>query len=455
MDNQPILLSVEEIALKLKEAAQFIGQRVINREEVIEQAFCALLTGEHLLLQSRTGVGKTLLAEQIFAMFEGAHVFRIQASKEQQPDSYFGGLDLELLKRGILKHNTDGSLVESEFGFIDEIFDANDFTLRALLSLLNERRLIRGTHQQPARIHTVIAATNYLRVSEVTEAILDRFLYKALILPDKEPYVQFKIAQKYLVHGGKPAEPPRKIPFAELKYMHAIITGNNPNITITIRPEDLYFANLVIRHFEHLRNRAIRESNRGRSSQEYREFYISPRTQAKSLDLLRALALLRARTQVTHEDISKLYFIFATVGVPEEISLFKKSFETIQNSLISSNGFEQIATLLAFETLLQHIRQDRSMLEQPLGELATTPIRRTFIEWFKETFGGVDKTVAQNRRQLEQFIADFVPATEEVRELKLAVERLMTRIFQEIEREQARQEERRQRWQQLHTDSNL
>jgi MoxR-like ATPase len=447
MDGQPILLSVEEIALKLKNAAQFIGQRVVNRDEVIEQAFCALLTGEHLLLQSRTGVGKTLLAEQIFSMFDGAHIFRIQASKEQQPDAYFGGLDLELLKRGILKHNTEGSLVESEFGFIDEIFDANDFTLRALLSLLNERRLIRGTHHQPARIHTVIAATNYLRVSEVTEAILDRFLYKALILPDKDPYVQFKIAQKYLLHGGKPAPPPQTIPFSELKYMHSIITGNNPAITITIRPEDLYFANLVITHFEHARNRALRESNRGRTADEYREFYISPRTQAKSLDLLRALALLRARTYVTHEDISKLYFIFATVGIAEEIALFKKSFETIHNALVSSNGFEQIATLLAFETLLQHIRQDRSILEQPLGELATTPIRRTFIEWFKETFGGVDKTVAHNRRQLEQFIADFIPATEEVRELKIAVERLMTRVFQEIERDMAREAERRRRQQ--------
>jgi hypothetical protein len=109
---------------------------------------------------------------------------------------------------------------------------------------------------------------------------------------------------------------------------------------------------------------------------------------------------------------------------------------------------EQIATLLAFETLLQHIRQDRSILEQPLGELGTTPIRRTFIEWFKETFGGVDRTVAQNRRQLEQFIAEFIPTTEEVRELKLAVERLMMRVFQEIERDQARAEERRRRHEQ-------
>lgn len=66
--------SIEAIARDLKEAAAFIGQRVINREEVIEQAICALLTAEHLLLQSRTGVGKSLLTEQIFAKIGRAHV---------------------------------------------------------------------------------------------------------------------------------------------------------------------------------------------------------------------------------------------------------------------------------------------------------------------------------------------------------------------------------------------
>lgn len=438
-------MSIEEIALKLKNAATFIGGRVVNREEVIEQAFCALLTGEHLLLQSRTGVGKTLLAEQIFGMFSGARVFRVQASKEQQPDTYFGGLNIEELKTGIITHNTTGSLVESEFGFIDEIFDANDFTLRALLSLLNERRLIRGVQNVEAKVHTVIAATNYLRVSEVTEALLDRFMYKSLILPDKEPYNQFKIAQKYLMHGGKPTEPPAKIPFQELSHMNRIITGDDAGYHITIKPEDLYFTNLVIRHFEFLRNRALRESHKGQSTAHYNDFYISPRTQAKSLDLLRALALLRARTHVTHEDISKLYFIFATVGVPEEISLYKKAFETVQNTLVSSNGFDQIATLLAFETLLQHIRKDRNIINQPLGEMAQTPIRRTFIDWFKETFGGVDKTIAQNRRSLEQFIQEFVPSCDEVRELKVSVEQLMTKVFQEIEREHAREAERSNR----------
>src|ERR1700722_18169501 len=128
----------------INDAIEFVQERVVNREEVVEQIFLAMLTGEHILLESRTGVGKTLLAEQIFRMFEGARIFKVQASKEQQPDTYFGGLLLEDLKQGRLIHNTEGSLVESEFGFIDEIFDANDYTLRALLSLLNERQLIRG-----------------------------------------------------------------------------------------------------------------------------------------------------------------------------------------------------------------------------------------------------------------------------------------------------------------------
>ena len=349
-------------------------------------------------------------------MFEGASVFRVQASKEQQPDTYFGGLDIEDLKSGIIRHNTKGSLVECEFGFIDEIFDANDFTLRALLSLLNERRLLRGVQNVPAAIHTVIASTNYMRVTEVTEALLDRFMFKALILPDKEPYNQFKIAQKYLQHGGRTATPPAKIPFSELRSMHDIISGNNDHFRISIRPEDLYFMNLVVRHYEFLKNRSLRESHKGQASAHYNDFYISPRTQAKSIDLLRALALLRA--------------------------LYKKAFSAVQNSLLSAHGFEQISTLLAFETLLMHIRDDHELINLSLGELTQTPSRRSFFDWFKDTFGGLDKTVAQNQRSLEKFLAEFSPSCDEVRELKSGVEQLMTKVFQEIEREQSRKHER-------------
>lgn len=427
----PTPQSIEAIAKDLKDAAAFIGQRVINREEVIEQAICALLTAEHLLLQSRTGVGKSLLAEQIFAMFEGASLFRVQASKEQQPDTYFGGLDLEQLKSGRIIHNTQGSLVESDFGFIDEIFDANDFTLRALLSLLNERRLIRGVQDVPSNLHTVIAATNYLRVSEVTEALLDRFLFKAVILPDKDPFIQYRISQRYLEHGGRPVAAPKKIPLSELKHMHDIITGRDEHSEIAVSSEVLYFTNVVIRHYEYLRNRALHETVKSGNAQ---DFYISPRTQAKALDLLRALALLKGRSEVIHDDVSRLYFIFASVGLPDEIATFKKAYQTVYNSLTASRGFDQITVLLDFSELLEDLRRTPALMRQPLHTFSGTAVRRTFVEWVKEKFGQ-EQTADHNKKLLEQFLVDFIPVCDEVRELKHSVERKLQQTMIVVERE--------------------
>src|SRR5438270_11095077 len=190
------------------------------------------------------------MTEQIFNMFQGARLFKVQASKEQQPDTYFGGINIEELKKGRIIHNTEGSLIESEFGFIDEIFDANDYTLRALLTTLNERALVRGIQQMPAAIHTVIAATNYLRISEITEALLDRFLFKALISPDKDPFVQYQISEQYLRASGNVIQPEKKISYEWLKYASGIIKGEAKDNIITFSPEMVYFTNLVIRHYE-------------------------------------------------------------------------------------------------------------------------------------------------------------------------------------------------------------
>ncbi|GDX65471.1 AAA family ATPase [Chlorobiota bacterium] len=430
MDSQ---FSLEEIALTIKQAQEFVARRVINREEVIEQAFCAFLTGEHLLLQSRTGAGKSLLAEQLFACIEGARTFRVQASKEQQPDTYFGGLDIEKLKTGKIFHNTEGSLVESEFGFIDEIFDANDFTLRALLSLLNERRLIRGVQNVEANIHTVIAATNYLRISEVTEAILDRFLFKAIILPDKDPLIQFKIGVQYSQHSNRIIAPTKKIPYNHLYRLKRMINGLDSTYEFRISAEMLYFTNLVIRHYEFARNRGLREKFKGHQSNEYSDFYISPRTQAKALDLLRALAFLDGRTLADSQDVRKLSLIFATAGLPEETHLFDKSFTAVFNSLNAGNGFEQIRTLIAYESLLEQIEKDPFILQQPLDKtLSNSQLRRSLLDWIKDALQ-IDHTVQQNKKVLESFLKNLIPVCDEVRELKNSLEKETTKIFQQIE----------------------
>jgi hypothetical protein len=178
--------------------------------------------------------------------------------------------------------------------------------------------------------------------------------------------------------------------------------------------------------------------NKGASSAHYNDYYISPRTQAKSLDLLRALALLKGRTQILHDDVEKLYFVFATVGIPEEVAMYKKAYTTVLNTMMSSNGFEQIKVLLGFESLLSEIRKDHSAMERPLASLTNSQLKKTFLDWVKETIGGIDQTPEHNKKLIEDFLKDFIPACDETRELKTSLEREMIRLFQEIEREKAR-----------------
>ncbi len=412
----------------VNDAIEFVQERVVNREEVVEQIFLAMLTGEHVLLESRTGVGKTLLAEQVFRMFEGARIFKVQASKEQQPDTYFGGLLLDELKQGRLIHNTDGSLVESEFGFIDEIFDANDYTLRALLSLLNERELIRGVQRVHSNVHTVIAATNYLRLSEITEALLDRFLFKALIHPDKDAFFQYKISQQYLKNLGNAIEPPKKIRYDDLAYAAHIVRGEVPEYHVQVTPDLVYFMNLVVRHYEVQRNRLLHERPH-EAHLRTKDFYISPRTQAKSLDVLRAIAFLHGRVYAEKGDIPKLHLLLCTAGIPEEKTLFQRSYDTLLQLYQVSGAFDQLAGLLTLDDVLSRLRHDPTLMSKPLTELEGVPTKRSIVAWAKETLGVADPSAAHKRRLAEGFLQSIHPSTEDLKTLKAHLEQEIKTVF--------------------------
>ena len=409
------------------EAIQLVNRRIINRREVIDQIFSALLMREHALIQSRTGAAKSLLAQQIFSMFEGANLFMVQASKEQQPDTYFGGLDIEQLKQGRIMHNTTNSLVESEFGFIDEIFDANDYTLRALLTTLNERALVLGVQQVPARVHSVIAATNYLRVSEITEALLDRFIFKALFIPAKEPYTQYQIAQRYLLHKGKPTTPETRIPYAVLDRTANMIKGFDEEYSIRIPLEVIFFANSVIRYYEMQKNRLI--SERPQEHPHVKDFYISPRTYSRAMDMLRVVAFMHGRMEVIPEDVEKLWYLFTVVGIREERELFERSYTSLYKQFSSARAFEQIRNVLEFQEFIEHLKKNPELLKRPITEIEGQPLRRTLTEWAKETLGISNASVEHNRRLLEGYFKSFEPLTEEIADFLRIQQRDIHELF--------------------------
>ena len=91
--------------------------------------------------------------------------------------------------------------------------------MRSLLSVLNERKFINGQEQIDAAVHTAIATANYMRMNEVTEAVLDRFPFKSIIPEDHHVYSQLLIDHTYSFTKGEAVDTEKKIPFTQIIFL--------------------------------------------------------------------------------------------------------------------------------------------------------------------------------------------------------------------------------------------
>jgi MoxR-like ATPase len=393
-----------------------ISRNVIGRDEIIEQLMYATLTGEHLLLLSRTGMAKSFLVNELFNSFENTRVFSAQASKDQTPDNYFGPYDIEEFKRGIIRHNIKGSIIEANLVLLDEFFDASDVVLRSLLSVLNERKFINGSEQIDVAIHTAVATANYLRLNEVTEAVLDRFIYKAIIPEDDDMYNRLLIDQSYSVRKGKPEEPLNRIPFEQIVYLHNIIVNNNKKIQIVYPDQIKFMKNVIISKF-------VSEVRRTEP-----EFFISPRKQAKISDFLRASALLDNRFEVTNQDLKNMYICLVTLNrsiqVKQKDKLFKEIFLDIyqqtMNHFTATNSFQQIDFLLNSKNIFQMLRDDPQKKEKMHDEKGLLQnMKNILAKLFFAKPKDDEQTITID--SLKQNIMELNPSVEEVRELKQGI----------------------------------
>jgi len=312
------LQRLQAISDLINESMRFINKQVLGRRDIIKQSFIALLTGEHQLIISRTGMAKSLLTRQIFACFEGAQIFEKQLTKDTMPENLFGAYDIEAMKKGKMIHNVEGSIVLSHFAFLDEIFDANDMLLRALLSILNEKQLINGEQIVYSTLHSAIAAANYVRVTEVLEAVIDRFIYKSYIPENKDLYFQYSIDQIYVEHFGKVAVPERKLSLGELSFAKKIVQSRQ----IAIPGYVLFLKNYILKKY-------IEETRNMISDR--KDFTISDRKSAKTQDTLRAVAFIDGRNEVEEKDLEGLYYVICTLGRDDEKTRFEKILSATKN----------------------------------------------------------------------------------------------------------------------------
>lgn len=151
--------------------------RFVDKKEVVELLAVTSVAGENLLLLGPPGTAKSQIVQDFASELEGRY-FECLLTRFSEPNELFGPVDLLKLKEGVVETRTDGMLPDSDFAFLDEVFNGNSAILNSLLNILNERTFRRGRERHKLDLFSVVGASNRLPEDAALRALYDRFLVR-------------------------------------------------------------------------------------------------------------------------------------------------------------------------------------------------------------------------------------------------------------------------------------
>ncbi len=266
---------MERILEKLKKIRTDLKTRYLERDDVIDGAFCALLTGSHLLLIGPPGTAKSQLANELCRKIAGAQYFQWLLTKFTTPEELFGAVSLRGLENDEYRRVTAGKLPEAHIAFLDEVFKASSSILNTLLTIMNERIFYNGTEKVKIPLISLFGASNELPSEEdELEALYDRFLLRYVVDYIRE---DFRFLKMLNTEADKSDE--------------GVITADELNTCKTETEKVKLPPNmlkLISRIRKDLRKKGIIPSDR-----RYKQ----------SVSLLKARAYLEGRSEVSEEDL--------------------------------------------------------------------------------------------------------------------------------------------------------
>ncbi len=320
VDSTSIRIDPQEALGRIENAFAHLRAHFIGRDAMLEQILFALLTREHALIIGDRGLAKSRLARSVFAQFEGpCPTFSLQLTRSTSVGQLVGGLDLEKFEQGTYVHNLDGYIVRAQFAFLDELFDANDFVLRSLNGILNEREFLNGPQREPAALHTAIGTTNYIRDTRESRAVLDRLLFKCIVHRAESALQRFAIRREFISYHGGTVGPvdDTPIPYYFLNKLSRIIQGDVPDHMIKVPPHILIMLDQIISDYE-------REFNDKQSEE---RFVFSDRSKNKAIHVVMASSLRCGRDVAETRDLGALRYLIPTVGSPDEEAIFEHALD--------------------------------------------------------------------------------------------------------------------------------
>ncbi|HEX9666094.1 MAG TPA: AAA family ATPase [Thermodesulfobacteriota bacterium] len=269
---------MERKVVILRKIIEELRSRLFERDEVIEGALCALLTGNHMLIIGPPGTAKSQLVHEVCKRIDGARYFQWLLTKFTTPEEIFGAVSLKGLENDEYRRVINGKIPEAHIAFLDEVFKASSSILNTLLTIMNERIFYNSTDVVQVPLISLFGASNELPSEEdELEALYDRFLLRYVVDYVKEDFRFLKMLHTEEIDDGVTS-----ITLDEIQKCQSHVND------IPVPP---HVIKLVSRLRSELRKKGI---------------VLSDRRYKQSISLLRSKAYLSGRDEVIESDLNIL-----------------------------------------------------------------------------------------------------------------------------------------------------
>ena len=334
---------------------------LVGYEDALVQATLALLTRNHMFIVGPTGQGKSTLLTLLSELFENVAIFRPQLSAFTIPDHLIGPPIPSVYRReGKQLYYIDGGICDAQIALLEEWPDAGVALARALNTILLERQFVTKDAIYDCRLHSAFMTGNHTPQGEQWEAVKARqlFFFQAPTLRS----ISGRFHAMSTADRRKVGKRPRVcISFEEVERLTREVE------TVIISPGIRLVLAWCLSQFED------RCSTRATP-----DHLMNTRSQNNLLPVLRAVALIKGRTDVQYQDLRSLKHVLPG-GESEDAAEARRIWEEVttiavpeQKHLQEFKRYDQLGSLM---DQVQRLSMSPSTARELIFDLPYTAVK--------------------------------------------------------------------------------
>ncbi|MHB1697737.1 MAG: AAA family ATPase [bacterium] len=184
---------------KINNIKQNLNNYFIERQDIIDGIFLAIMTGKHMLLIGPPGVAKSYVLQAICEHIKGITYWEYLLTPSTKEEEIMGHWSVKEAARDRMVRNIENRLPEAHIAFGDEFFKAKGETLQSLLLAMSDKIYYNPTRQTIPLISFFGASNEKPGQGDSLEALYDRFLlrYELKRLKKKEERLRLYSIDRY------------------------------------------------------------------------------------------------------------------------------------------------------------------------------------------------------------------------------------------------------------------